>query len=519
MRGLWDCSRCVGLMVLAILAPATVAAGDDEYQIHRLEKNHNLLRHPKRDASCQLSGYTLCPASVNGGCCPENYACGVSSCTATTAGPTSACGTEGYYSCPLTAGPGYCCPVGYICGRSCAPPAGVTAPQSCPTSYFGCTASPYGCCPDGMRCGSLTCYPETTMTFLVSDTVTTTNSRGSTITTVVTSTELSTPGPDPSATSAAAGGVPLLILSTVSKIPAIETSTSSSSGGDGGGLSSSQLGGIIGGAVALLVVIVAIAGVIIWKLKRTEKAAQAAQAAAESRHESSSGQQRSQKSGFGKHSVSEVDGTEADSYAHPRNAHFRTRSDDSTTVGERSPAQTPNLYGSNASTPPAWPGSYFAQLPGAGVSDGRQSSPDTQSTRQDNGAFPPRPSVESQGSHVYSHTRQWSNSNASELDGSIMSAHGVSELDTPEASEEAARRRSSSVTRTPKTLVRRTSDPSGTSRGGNGDGAPIGMALGTLPEISELHGHYGPPDLAVGQTAARLHRKNSSVSSDPGLDT
>ncbi|KAI1135819.1 hypothetical protein F5Y05DRAFT_161994 [Hypoxylon sp. FL0543] len=517
MRGVWDCWSCVGLMVIAILAPTTIAADDNEYQIHRLEKNHNILRHPKRDASCQASGYTLCPASVNGGCCPENYACAVSSCYATTAGPTSACGSAGWYNCPITAGPGTCCPVGYICGRQCAPPAGVTAPQSCPASYFGCTASPYGCCPNGMKCGSMTCYPDSPTTFLVSDTVTTTNSGGKTITTVITSTEVSTPGPDPSASSAGAGGVPLLVPSTVSKLPAIETGSSSASSGDSGGLSQSQLGGIIGGAVALLVIIVAIAGVIIWRLKRTEKAAQAA---AESRHESSSGQQRSQKSGFGKPSVSEVDGTDVDSIAHPRFAHFRARSDDSTTVatvGERSPSQTPNVYSSNASTPPVWPG-YFAQLPDSGTSDGQRSTPDTQGARHDNGAFPPRPSVESQGSHVYTHTRQWSNSNASELDGSVVSAHGVSELGTPDG-EEAARRRSSSVTRTPKALVRRTSDPSGSSRGANGDSAPIGMALGTLPEVSELHGHYGPPDLAVGQTAARLHRKNSSVSSSPGQDS
>lgn len=363
-----------------------------------------------------------------------------------------------------------------------------------------------------MRCGSLTCYPGTPETFTVSDTVTTTNSDGSTITTMITSTEVSTPGPDPSATSASAAGVPKLILSTVSKIPAIETGTSStgSGDGDGDGLTHAQLGGIIGGAVALLVIIIAIAGVIIWRLKRTEKAAQAA---AEFRHESSSGNQRSQKSDYGKQTVSEVDGTDVDSVAHTRNAHFRARSDDSTTLGERSPSRTPNLYGSNASTPPAGVG-YFAQFPGLGVSDGRQSSPDTQSTRYDNGALPPRPSVESQGSHVYSHSRQWSDSNASELDGSNVSAHGVSELDDPAANEEAARRRSSSVTRTPKTLVRRTSDPSGNSRGANSDNATIGMPLGPLLEISELHGHYGPPDLAAGETAARL-RASSSVGSSP----
>ncbi|OTA57903.1 hypothetical protein K449DRAFT_436914, partial [Hypoxylon sp. EC38] len=264
----------------------------------------------------------------------------------------------------------------------------------------------------------------------------------------------------------------------------------------------------------LLLIIIAIAAFVIWRLRRTEKAAHAAAA---SRHESSSGHQRSQKSDFGKQTVSEVDGTDVDSVAHTRNAHLRSRSDDSTTLGEQSPSQTPNLYGSNASTPPAGAG-YFTPFPGLGVSDGRQYSSDTQGTRYDNGAFPPRPSVESQGSHAYSHSRQWSNSNASEMDGSNVSAHGVSELDDPAANEEAVRRRSSSITRTPKTLVRRTSDPSGSSRGANGDNAPIGMPLGPVPEIGELHGHYGPPDIAAGETAARM-RESSPVDPPPKNET
>ncbi|KAI2601716.1 hypothetical protein GGR54DRAFT_634568 [Hypoxylon sp. NC1633] len=503
MRGLWRCSSCVGLMVLAVLAAVSQAAHDNEYQIHQLEKNHHLLRHPKREASCQVSGYSLCPDSAGGGCCPDNYACAASYCYATTAGPTSACGKANWYDCPLTAGAGSCCPVGYICDpQSCAPPAGVPVSQSCGASYFACPASlGYGCCPNGMACGSVSCYATTPQTFLVSDTVTTTNSGRHTITTIVTSTVVTTPGPDVSlSTSATAAGVPKLIPSTVSKIPAVETGYSDGNSGGGGGLTQAQLGGIVGGAVAFLIIIITIAGIVLWRLKKTEKAANAA---AESKHDGSSDHPRSQKSGFGHPTVSEIDGsTDVDSIALVRHPYYRARSD-SSTAGELSPSLTPNLYGSNASTTPtAWPG-FPVQLPGSDVSEGRQSSLDNY------GSYPPRTSVESQGSHVHVHSRQWSN--ASELDAGNV----VPELESPDAGE-AARRRSGSVPRASTTQPRRTSDPTGNLRGARGDGAGAGAPLTTLSEVNELHGHYGPEDLAVGQTGAKLNTKNPSTDSASG---
>ncbi|KAI1106404.1 hypothetical protein F4804DRAFT_42227 [Jackrogersella minutella] len=501
MKELWSCSTCVGFAVLAVLAPATVATHDNGYQIHRWEKDHNILHHPKRDASCQISGYSLCPASVNGGCCPEGYACAVSSCYATTAGPTSACGTAGYYNCPLTAAPGMCCSVGYICNREgCQAPAGMTL-ATCAESHFACTSSPYGCCPNGMSCGSAFCYSTAPQTFAVSDTITTTNADGNTITTVVTSTTTMIPGPDMSTASAAVVSVPILIASTVSKLPSIETdsssSSSSSSSSEGsGGLSKSALGGIIGGVVALLIIIIAVATIILWRLKRTEKAARDA---AESKHEASGGQIRSQKSSFGPPTISEVDGMDVDSIMRARNAHLRSRSDDSTLTGP-SPSQTPNLYGSNASTtPPTW----GFQVPPSDASDGRQSSMDS---RNDNGTYTHRISADSRGGH----TRQ--QSNASELDGS---SHTVSELDASDAND-PGRRRSSSITRTPIHPVRRSSDP---SRGVRGDNTAMGVPLGSLAEVSELHGHYGPPDLAAGQTAASPSRRNSNTSSASGPST
>ncbi|KAI0095638.1 hypothetical protein F4814DRAFT_181148 [Daldinia grandis] len=519
MGGLRKSMACIGLAVLAVLAPTTTATHDNRYQIHKLEKNHNILRHPKREASCQQSGFTLCPASADGGCCPENYACAISSCYATTAGPTSACGITGYYNCPITAGVGACCPVGFLCGsdtEDCLPPAGPSYSQACPSSWFGCAASfGYGCCPDGKVCGSATCYGTSLKTLPVSETVTTTNSKGSTITTMVTVLSVISQGPDPSDTSsAAAAGVAKLIPSTVSKLPALETGGGGGSGSgsnNDNGLSQAQIGGIVGGAIALLAVIIGIAAIVIWRLKRTEKAAKAV---AKSRHEKSGGQPRSQKSGYGQLSRSEVNGTDVESMIQSRNAHFRARSD-SSTAGEASRSETPNYYGSNASTtPPAWPG-YFPQLPGSDASEGRQSSLDSYGARHDNGFFPARPSVDSEASHM--HACQWGD--ARELGGSIVGAHGVSELNSPDALEEA-RRRSNSSTCPPRVQVRRSSDSSGNSRGPRGEGVtPTAAPLGTLAEISELHGYYGSPNIAVGQTAARLNKKNSTISSSPGYDT
>ncbi|KAI1759085.1 hypothetical protein GGR53DRAFT_178965 [Hypoxylon sp. FL1150] len=489
MRELRRTSPRVRFLVLAVLAPTAITAHDQLYQIHQLVKNNDFIRHPKREASCQQAGYNLCPASVDGGCCPDGYACAVSSCYATTAGPTTACGRAGYYNCPITAGAGTCCPVGYICNKqSCEPPAGVTGySATCPTSYFGCPSSlGYGCCPNGMQCGSQTCYNTTPMTFPVSATVTATNANGDAITTVITTTEVVTPGgPDASATSSFSGlaAVPKLIPSTVSKLPAIETGSSDTdTDSDGGGLSGTQLGGIVGGAIALLLIILTVAAIILLRLKRTEEAARAAPGSSHDQT-TSSGPPPSRKSGFGQPSISEVDGTDVD-----YSVAYRARSPSSTTAGGglHSRSETPYCYGSNASTTPP--------LDSDG---GRQSSMDSYGVRSGDNAGA-RPSVDSQGSRAYGHARQ--HSDVSELDGSVVSAHGVSELDTPEAAE-AARRRSSSITRKGR---------------GEGTAAAVAVPLGTLDEVMELHGHYGPMDHAVGETAARLRAKNSSISSLPG---
>ncbi|KAI0008980.1 hypothetical protein F4779DRAFT_411020 [Xylariaceae sp. FL0662B] len=510
MQRLWGCSGCVRFIGLAIFASETVAKHHDQYRIHQLEKNHDILRHPKRDATCQQADWSLCPASVNGGCCPKNYACDISSCYATTAGPTTACGKTGWYACPLTAGAGVCCPTGMICpsdSNDCLPPAGESYSQSCPASFFGCASSlGYGCCPNGMVCGSGVCYKTTPTTLPVSSTITTTNSNGDTVTTTVTSMAIITPGPDIATMSSAdpaTAAVPKLIPSTVSKMPSIETGNSDNGGG---ALTASQLGGIIGGVVALLVAVIVAAVIIIRRLRRTEKAAQAA---AESKRESSNSQPPSQKPGFGQSSISEI-GTELGRSPDMRPAHLRALSDSS--ADERSLSRTPNLNGSGTSSPPPWAGRCNPTPP----SDGRQSSLDSYGGHHENAQqpIPMRVSVETQASHPYTHSRQ--HSNTSEVSGSADGAHGVSELDSLDSGE-AARRRSNSSTRPSKAHARRNSDPPGHSRA-HGDSTAAAAPLGTVNEIAELHGYYGSPSLAVGQTAAWLNRPGSSTSSAPKTD-
>ncbi|KAI5928175.1 hypothetical protein F4810DRAFT_181872 [Camillea tinctor] len=530
MQSSWGHLGRVGLVALAALVRESVASNGDEYQLHWIDKDNNVLRHPKRDSSCQLADWSLCPASVNGGCCPNGYECDISSCYATTAGPSTACGRVGYYNCPLTAGAGSCCPVGFICagGSACLPASGQSS-QSCPTSFFGCPSSlGYGCCPDGRVCGSGVCYDTTPTTLPVVFTTTRTESNGDVISTVVTTTSVITPGPDLSSSIAAAIGVPKLIPSTVAKQSAISTNSSDNSTS---GLSSAALGGIIAAVVVILIAIVVAAVLIIKRLRKTEKAANAA--AESRRYDSSKPPTNSNKSGFGQPSVSEVDGVDVDPRRRARlSPHMRSQSD--STVANQSQSTTPGFLvsssggegSSGTSSPPIWSQGVFGNILPSDVSDGRQSSQDnygsggyqsdsndTNHNQSNNARYAQRVSYDSQVSSFYGR-RHWSN--ASEMAGSLYGAHGVSELDTLDASEAAARRQSNSsnLTRPGAAHVRRSSDPSTTTTttrtiGDSGATAPIiaQPPLGTVTEIPlELHGHYGPPTLAIGQTAAKLDK-------------
>ncbi|KAJ2984842.1 hypothetical protein NUW58_g5849 [Xylaria curta] len=398
-----------------------------------------------------------------------------------------------------------CCPVGLICNDSsgCVPPPGVPFSQPCPASWIRCPSSlGGGCCRDGQMCGLGVCYNNTPKTYQVSQTVTTTDSRGHTTTTVVTSTAVITEGPNTSAGSPTNVEVPQLILSTVAKMASVETSDSSAAAG---GLSSGALGGIVTGVIVILIVIVVAATLIILRLRRAEKAAKdAAERAEDSKRDSSRSPPHSHKSGFGHPAVSEIDSsTDVDPLQRfpimTPSSHMRSRSGTAGT-DDRSLSHAAHFASSDTSSPPLW-GMPFNYAPSI-ASDGRQSSLDSY-PRNDNGPvrMPQRVSMESQG--TYGHGRQ--PSDTSELEG----PHGISEIYTTENNGAEAQRRSNSITR-PGKHVRRNSDLSGQNRARGDSNAG---ALRTVNEIFELHGHYGPAHTAAGQTAASLNRGSSATPS------
>ena len=122
MRRICPCPSSVVLFLSLLLGREATAAAHarkrHEDYVHRLEKVQAQARAQitgrpgKREASICPADYSLCPASLNGGCCPDRYGCAVDSCYATTAGTGSACGSVGYYACGSGVGGG-CCPEGW----------------------------------------------------------------------------------------------------------------------------------------------------------------------------------------------------------------------------------------------------------------------------------------------------------------------------------------------------------------------------------------------------------------------
>ncbi|KAK5629300.1 hypothetical protein RRF57_005015 [Xylaria bambusicola] len=479
MRGLWRSPGGIGLLIATMLTQAASAnfEEDDEWEVHWITKNPNPFRHAKRKSVCQIDGWLLCPSSASGGCCPPNFECDTASCYATTSGPTSCNGKIGYYNCPLTLGAGSCCPVGYICNENdgCSPPPGVSEPPSCPANWIACPVSlGAGCCRSGQVCGSGVCYDGTPQTFQISETKTTTDSRGHTTITVVTSMTVKIDGPPTSSGSPTAAGVPQLIPSTIAKLDALQTSDSGDGGG--GGLSSGALGGIITGVIVLLIAVVVAAVFIILRLKKAEKAAKDAEKAAESRRESSNSQPRSHKSDFGQPTVSEIDST-ADIDSLHRNRFW---------------AQSPRSRSNTASSsPPLWNKMFHYSS--------SEMSDDNATTRMSQ-----RVSVDSQG--TYGHARK-----ASDL-SELEAIPGKAELEASESAEAAPQRQSNGATQPGKAHVRRNSDQSGQNRARSDSNA---RALGTVREFDELHGFYGSANALAGQTAASISRDPSTACSSP----
>lgn len=518
MRGLWRWSGCVGSLVAIMFTQLASGReeGDGGYEVDWVEKSHHTLELMKRKQSCPFSAYSLCPSSVGGGCCPQDYECGTSSCFATTAGPSACHGKPGWYGCALTVAVGQCCPNGFICatGGGCQAPPGLSYSMTCDNNGVRC---PFtlggGCCRESQVCGNGVCYDTTPRTLPVSETRTTTDSRGHTITTVVTSLVTFTDGPNASSGLPSATGYTQMVATVV---PKFELDSTSDDNDEGGGLSSGALGGIITGVIVILIAIIVATIFIIRRLKKAERAAKlATKAAADRKHESANSQTHSNKSGC-EADISEIgsstDTNPTQKFPIMRQSIYSPRSR-STTIGattDRTASNTPNFANSGAPSPPLHEGGggapYYAP---SRASESRQSSVDSYprygaatTTTTDNMRISQRISVDSAAAVMQAHRHSRHPSEASELEAprgiELYAAEKSSEL-------EAARRRSESLTRPPAKAAhaRRNSDQN-RARGDSGAAAAAAPAaagtLGTVNEAFEMHGHYGPKDTVVGQT-------------------
>ncbi|PHH87778.1 hypothetical protein CDD83_8421 [Cordyceps sp. RAO-2017] len=240
-------------LILLLAAVVEAEALERHDGVHRLAKRPYttqaavLLRRRGPDDVCGVS-MKLCPASLGGKCCPDDYECASASCYATTKGP-STCGTKvGWYGCAAVYGGG-CCPDGYMCQRAgnCVPPSGSPYTYGCPASQYLCPASmSYGCCPSGMGCGVGQCY-STEPTAVTTTMIVTTSEGGRAreLTTTVTATAL----PDAPTTFPAAnagGGESQKVLKYYpAAIPQVSPAGSADKGG---GISAGQLAGLVAGA-------------------------------------------------------------------------------------------------------------------------------------------------------------------------------------------------------------------------------------------------------------------------------
>ncbi|ROT35181.1 hypothetical protein SODALDRAFT_329361 [Sodiomyces alkalinus F11] len=349
MPSLRACSHCAIALLFSVCTTPAVAVDVKRVDgVHRVEKTHVTIIHniQRRDMTSSSScppNHSLCPASLNGGCCPSGYGCASESCFASTRAPQTCAGRVGYYACAPEVGGG-CCPEGYICerGDNCRAPQGVSYSQSCPTNYFLCPSSlNYGCCRDGMGCASNACYSTQPSTYTITRTITTTDSADSEITTTETETEttVSTPSPPTARPTEVDDDAEVVIKfypSSVSKVePEIVESNNDSSdddggaGGDdggGGGVTTGQIAGIVVGAVALLVIVLVAAFLIMRRLNKVVRAVESKQGT--TRHSNGTKTQTAYRSE--KPAVSELDDQSVDPLmmmSSPRPCHRRADSD------------------------------------------------------------------------------------------------------------------------------------------------------------------------------------------------
>lgn len=108
-----SCWSCAVVLATAFLGAVVSAAEIKRLDgIHRLEKKAQItdrpVLHRRQEDSCG-TGSSACPASLNGGCCPDGYGCASESCFATTRAPSTCHSRVGYYACAAVYG-GTCRP-------------------------------------------------------------------------------------------------------------------------------------------------------------------------------------------------------------------------------------------------------------------------------------------------------------------------------------------------------------------------------------------------------------------------
>jgi hypothetical protein len=522
----WGCRLCAASLLSAFWAWGIEAADFKRYDgVHRIEKESQITQAAglgrRAEEQCATS-MKLCPASLNGGCCPENYDCAKESCQATTKGP-STCGTKiGWHVCDPVYGGG-CCPDGYLCETAdgCVPPSGSPYTYGCPSSQYLCPSSlSYGCCPNGLACGVNQCYPSDPVT-VTSTMMITTTIQGERTTYRTTAVEVETPTVPTALPTVDAGenndqAVLKYFPSTIPKESPI--SSSDKDNDDKGGLSTGALAGIVAGSVAFLIIVLVAAFIIIRHLNKVVAAVSTSKVSDRSHGSNTQRPTREFKT-----ADSEVDELSTNPLIHPSLIPPRPRNPgpDSAATSPFGPASadqssnepTPGANGyhaistsANTSRHPSFDAmgnrdDYFTGVAAGDQQRISQISRFTHSTRN-------RSSTDSHG--TYTHVRNYSNASEGSdgTPGVMAGSQPTAELEaTPYIPELPS---SPSSVAFPRDERRRSSGsiPSTQSR------PPVAQRNSSGPRIrsdslgqshltsvtEEMHGFYGPSEHLVGQT-------------------
>ncbi|POR32473.1 Uncharacterized protein TPAR_07306 [Tolypocladium paradoxum] len=477
-------SDVLSLALPLVLSPVEAKASKRHDGLHRVDKKPQMTPPAalaRRDDNVCGASMKLCPSSLGGDCCPDNYDCASESCYATTKGP-STCGTKvGWYACAAVYGGG-CCPDGYLCQRAanCVPPSGSPYTHGCPSSHYLCPSSAsYGCCPNGMGCAVNQCY-STDPTTVTKTMVITSTGRG--VATVYTTTATTVGSPVPPTAFPTVGdgdGDQKVLKYFPSAVPKVMPPRAS---GGGGGISAAQLGGIVAGAVSLVIIALVALCLLFRRLR--------------ARHRGGSS----------------VKGS--DSSSSKRISDMKARAQMTHVHAKDSDADTMSVDPLMMSSPP--PPSHPRPSPGASPQTGT-GSPEAASADQTPasfaGGFPyfdalpglarrfgEKQSVVSRDSHpLYSHVRQHSDASSASNGPDTDAARHPALMAELEAQPYVAELPSSPAGMASPVDERRRPYPAVHQRK-RSDGRPATRLDVVDEEI--LHGYHGPTDRVVGQTAA-----------------